>query len=161
VAAEATFSLLDQDHKPVSSGTTRTVDFSKFGLLGYGFKYFIRNQELERSEFLNDDCFAVRVDVHIFKQAPALPMALIPPSDMQRHLSGLLSSKLGGDVEFLVGGETFAAHRLVLRARSLVFKAFVPTMTNAAVIEIEDMEAPVFRAMLAFIYTNTWPNMDG
>ena len=67
MAAEATFSLLDQDHKPVGSGTTRTVDFSKFGLLGYGFKYFIRSQELERSEFLNDDYFAVRVDVHIFK----------------------------------------------------------------------------------------------
>jgi speckle-type POZ protein len=107
------------------------------------------------------------VDVHIFKQAPALPMALILPSDMHHHLGGLLSSKLGGDVEFLVGGETFATHRLVLRARSPVFKASVPTMTkedvatNAAVIEIEDMEAPVFRAMLAFIYTDTWPNMDG
>jgi speckle-type POZ protein len=100
-----------------------TVDFSKFGLLGYGFKYFIRSQELERSEFLNDDCFTVRVDVHIFKQAPAPPMALVPPSDMHRHLGGLLSSKVGADIEFLVGGETFVAHRLVLRARSPVFKA--------------------------------------
>jgi hypothetical protein len=67
VAAEATLSLLNHDHKLVGSGTTRTVDFSKFGLLGYGFKYFIRSQELERLEFLNDDCFAVRVDVHMFK----------------------------------------------------------------------------------------------
>jgi speckle-type POZ protein len=170
VAAEATFSLLDQDHKPVPSGsrTTSTVDFSKFRLLGYGFKYFIRSQELERSEFLNDDCFTVRVDLHIVKQVPVPPMAVVPPSDMHRHLGGLLSSKLGADVEFLVGWETFAAHWLVLRARSPVFKAelSVPTMkegvaTNAAIIEIEGMEAPVFRAMLAFIYTDTWPDMDG
>jgi speckle-type POZ protein len=76
---------------------------------------------------------------------------------------------VGADVEFLVGGETFTAHGLVLRARSPVFKAglSVPTMTkedvatNTAVIEIEDMEAPVFRSMLAFIYTDTWANMDG
>jgi speckle-type POZ protein len=33
--------------------------------------------------------------------------------------------------------------------------------TNAAVIEIEGMEAPVFRVMLAFIYTDTWFDMDG
>lgn len=175
VAAEATFSLLDQDQKPVPSysATTGTVDISKFGLFGgYGFKYFIRNEDLERSEFLKDDCFAVRVDVHIVKQVPVPPMPeLVPPSHMHRHLGGLLSSKLGADVEFLVGGETFAAHRLVLGARSPVFKAelSVPTTTKekgaaatttSAVIEIEDMEAPVFRAMLAFIYTDTWPDMD-
>ena len=50
-------------------------------------------------------------------------MALVPLSDMHRHLGGLLSSKLGAEVEFLVDREMFAAHRLVLRARLPVFKA--------------------------------------
>lgn len=119
------------------------------------------------------------MDVHILKPQVPVPVPVPPPdmavvvptpSDMHRHLGGLLSSKLGADIEFLVGGETFASHRLVLRARSPVFKAELSAVpmtkegfaaTNAAVIEIEDIEAPVFRAMLAFIYTDTWPDMGG
>ncbi|KAF7092435.1 hypothetical protein CFC21_094919 [Triticum aestivum] len=73
---------------------------------------------------------------------------------------------VGADVTFEVGGETFTAHRCVLAARSQVFMAqlFGPmsegTATSDNVIHIKDMEAKVFRALLHFIYTDSFPVMD-
>lgn len=163
--AEATLSLLDQDQKPVPyySSTTGMVRLSKIvpgG--GVGFEDFLEKEELEQSQVLNDDCFAVRVDIRIVKEEAVPSMAaVVPPSDMHQHLFDLLSSKEGADVELQAGGETFAAHRLLLGARSSVFREelFVPTPQK--IIQIDDMEAPVFRAMLTFIYTDAWPaDMD-
>ncbi|XP_062227477.1 BTB/POZ and MATH domain-containing protein 1-like [Phragmites australis] len=160
VTVKTTFSLLDQDQKPVRSYRhTATVTFSAPGLKGY--ERFIRRKELERSEHLKDDCFAVRVDVRIVKEAPS---TVVPLSDMHRHLGDLLWSKEHTDVEFRVSGETFAAHRLLLGARSPVFKAelFGPIKegTTTDVIQIDDMEAHVFRALLTFVYTDAWPEME-
>ena len=65
---------------------------------------------------------------------------------------------------FEVNGKTFAAHRCVLAARSKVFMAqlFGPMMesTTSSVIHIKDMEAKVFAALLRFIYTDSFPQMD-
>jgi len=66
-------------------------------------------------------------------------------------------------VVFDVGGQTFAAHRCVLAARSPVFSAeLFGTMkesnTNTAgVIHVDDMEAQVFKALLYFVYTDSLP----
>ncbi|EEE51007.1 hypothetical protein OsJ_31636 [Oryza sativa Japonica Group] len=90
----------------------------------------------------------------------------VPPSDMHLHYGDLLSSeeRYATDVEFLVGGETFTAHRLVLAARSPVFmvELFGPMKEGTTVnkIHIFDMEAQVFRALLKFIYTDMLPEMD-
>ncbi|KAM3277983.1 hypothetical protein ACQJBY_045703 [Aegilops geniculata] len=77
---------------------------------------------------------------------------------MHRHFGDLLSSKEGVDVEFLVGGEKFRAHRSVLAARSPVFRAeFFGSMkesTTKNAIHIDDMEAEVFSNLLTFIYTD-------
>ena len=64
---------------------------------------------------------------------------------------------------FDVGGQTFAAHRCVLAARSPVFSAeLFGTMkesnTNTAgVIHVDDREAQVFKALLYFVYTDSLP----
>ena len=84
---------------------------------------------------------------------------------MQRHFADLLTAKEGADVTFKVGGETFAAHRCVLAARSRVFKAelFGPMKegtATAGVIHVEDMDARVFRAMLEFIYRDSEPELE-
>ncbi|GJN15682.1 hypothetical protein PR202_gb02618 [Eleusine coracana subsp. coracana] len=47
----------------------------------------------------------------------------VPPSDVVAHLGGLLESGAGSDVSFVVGRDTFRAHRAVLAARSPVFRA--------------------------------------
>ncbi|OEL36187.1 BTB/POZ and MATH domain-containing protein 1, partial [Dichanthelium oligosanthes] len=126
----------------------------------FGFDRFIEREILERSEYLKDDSFTLRVQVHVVKETPSL---LVPPSNIQQHLGSLLSME-GADVEFRVGGETFVAHRLVLAARSPIFNAelYSPMkegmVTNT--IHIDDMEAQVFKAMLNFIYTDSWPEME-
>nr|XP_015613686.1 BTB/POZ and MATH domain-containing protein 2-like [Oryza sativa Japonica Group] len=124
-----------------------------------GFKNFIRRDELERSEYLNDDYFAIAAHVIIPKEKPSV---VVPPSNMHLHYGDLLVSKEGTDVKFLVGGEMFAAHRLVLAARSLVFKAelFGPTKKGTIdAIQIDNMKARVFKALLGFIYTDIWPEI--
>jgi speckle-type POZ protein len=85
---------------------------------------------------------------------------------MQRHLTDLLMAYEGADVKFKVGGEMVTAHRCVLAARSRVFKAelFGPmkegsTATDDAIL-VEDMEAQVFKAMLAFIYGDLEPELE-
>ena len=84
-----------------------------------------------------------------------------PPSDLHQHLGELLTSKQGADVTFHVGGETFRAHRYILASRSPVFQAELlgPMREShaAAVVEIQDMEAQVFQALLEFVYTDALP----
>ncbi|XP_037451159.1 BTB/POZ and MATH domain-containing protein 2-like [Triticum dicoccoides] len=83
--------------------------------------------------------------------------------DIDHHFNGLLQTKVDADVAFEVGGETFIAHRCVLAARSMVFMAhlFGP-MKEASnnVIQIQDMEANVFKALHSFIYTDSFAVMD-
>ncbi|CAL5031991.1 unnamed protein product [Urochloa decumbens] len=158
VMAMGTFSLLDQDMKPVHAYTSTTIT-NNFGVSSVvGVERFIKRQDLEQSEYLKDDCFAIRVYVRIIREAPSMA---VPPPDIHRHLGDLLSSKEGTDVEFRVRGEMFAAHRLVLGARSPVFRAelFGPMKEGTAmdVIEIDDMEAQVFGALLTFMYMDAWP----
>ncbi|CAN6302852.1 unnamed protein product [Urochloa humidicola] len=107
VTAQATFSLLDQDGAPVPdyTFTTRMNNFSTSSERSFGYERFIRREDLERSEYLKDDCFAVRVQVYMVKEAPSV--TAVPPPELCRHIGGLLSSKEDVDVEFEVAGETF------------------------------------------------------
>ncbi|XP_037473516.1 BTB/POZ and MATH domain-containing protein 3-like [Triticum dicoccoides] len=106
---------------------------------------FIKLEDLEKSERLKDDCFTIRCDLIIAEAAAA---AFI---------------KVGADVTFNVGQESFAAHRNILAARSAVFMAelFGPMKegTTAGPIRIQDMEPNVFNALLGFIYTDLMPKM--
>ena len=84
-------------------------------------------------------------------------------ADLSRHLGELLRSEAGADVTFAVSGETFAAHKVVLAARSPVFMAeFFRDMKekDARHVEIQDMDAAAFTAMLHFIYTDAVPELD-
>ncbi|KAF8646580.1 hypothetical protein HU200_065804 [Digitaria exilis] len=77
------------------------------------------------------------------------PLMAVPPSDIGSHLGCLLDSTDGSEVSFLVGGETFPAHRAVLAARSPVFKA--------------QLFGPMKEATMAlrFMYTDAFPTDDG
>lgn len=74
----------------------------------------------------------------------------MPPSNIGEHFGELLESGKGADVNFDVDGETFSAHKLVLAARSPVFRAqlFGPMKDrNTECIKVEDMKAPVFKVV--------------
>lgn len=77
----------------------------------------------------------------------------MPPSDIGQHFGKLLESGKGADVCFEVDGEDFAAHKLVLAARSPVFRAqlFGPMKDQySQSIKVEDMLAPVFKVFSPF-----------
>jgi speckle-type POZ protein len=64
------------------------------------------------------------------------------------------------DVSFQVEGKTFDAHRLVLAARSLVFKAELfgqMAESKARYITIQDARAPTFKFMLDYMYHGLLP----
>ncbi|CAL5067757.1 unnamed protein product [Urochloa decumbens] len=106
----------------------------------------------------------VECSITVFRERGLEGAIPVPASDLPRHLGELLRSEAGADVTFAVSsGESFAAHKGVLAVRSPVFMAeFFGHMKekDAQVVEIRDMDAAVFRAMLGFIYTDAVPELD-
>ncbi|KAK1618394.1 hypothetical protein QYE76_023911 [Lolium multiflorum] len=136
---------------------------------GWGTSMFTKRAELEKSNHLKDDSFTIRCDIVVIQdyRAEDLPeitptaFVSVAPSDLYQHLGVLLKTEKGTDVVFEVGGETFAAHRCVLAARSPVFSAELfggmKEGNTAGVVRIDDMEAQVFKALLCFAYTDSLP----
>ncbi|GMJ01836.1 BTB-POZ AND MATH DOMAIN 2, BTB-POZ and MATH domain 2 [Hibiscus trionum] len=165
--------LLDQsgkDRHKVHSHFGRVLESGPYTLKYrgsmWGYKRFFKRTLLETSDYLKDDCLSIRCCVGVVKshtEGPKIYTISVPPSDLGQHLGRLLESGKGADVKFEVDGEIFAAHKLVLAARSPVFRAqlFGPLKDqNTQCIRVEDMEAPVFKALLHFIYWDTLPDME-
>ncbi|XP_047074695.1 BTB/POZ and MATH domain-containing protein 1-like [Lolium rigidum] len=111
-----------------------------------------------------DDYLTVQCTITIVKELPEAAKSVpAPSSNLHLHLGDLLESQTGADVTFLVSGETFAAHKLIIAARSPVFMAeFFGHMREASAgrVVIKDMDPQAFKAMLHFIYTDTVPELD-
>ncbi|XBJ19723.1 hypothetical protein VPH35_010663 [Triticum aestivum] len=169
VKAQFVLSFIGQSDKQESTyiGLTEVCEFPCKSA-GMSYLNFMSRDEFEYSEHLKDDGFTLRCDVLVLDAkvtGAASPFVTVPPPDMQRHFTDLLKDEEGADVTFEVGGETIAAHRCVLAARSRVFKAelFGPMKESTAAghtIHVEDMEPQVFRAMLEFIYNDSEPEID-
>lgn len=68
----------------------------------------------------------------------------------------LLRSEESADITIIVGSEKFAAHKLILSTRSMVFDAMFNTdmvEKQKNVVEIKDIELVTFKLLLEFIYT--------
>ncbi|XP_047072313.1 BTB/POZ and MATH domain-containing protein 2-like [Lolium rigidum] len=128
----------------------------------------LNREKLERSGYVIDDCFRIKCDLTLKKdihseETIGNQFVVVPPTDLHLHYRDLLDSMDGADVTFHVGGEKFLAHRIVLAARSSVFKAeLLGTMKEKtdSPIEIGDMEADVFKSLLHFIYTDSLPVLE-
>lgn len=167
VNAIFTFSVLDRNGHPVSK-YSRTIighTFSKKGSSG-GYHDFIDRGDLERALYVRDDNFSIRCDVSVVvkdndqQKCNQSVVVVVPPSDLLRHLEGLLKNMDGADVIFRVGGEEFSAHRAVLAARSTVFKAELfgaMKEKECGLVEVCDMEADIFKSLLHYLYTDSLP----
>ncbi|XP_024313975.1 BTB/POZ and MATH domain-containing protein 1-like [Brachypodium distachyon] len=85
---------------------------------------------------------------------------VVPCSDIGAHLGRLLDDG-NSDVSFVVGGDTFPAHRAVLAARSPVFKAeLFGSMAESTMssITLADIAPATFEVFLRFIYTDALPD---
>lgn len=87
----------------------------------------------------------------------------VPPSNLSSHFGKLLLEENGADLTFSVGGESFAAHKIILAARWPVFEAELYGQMKERedqCIIVEDMQPGVFKALLHFIYTDSLPCVD-
>ncbi|CAM8976744.1 unnamed protein product [Rhodiola kirilowii] len=165
--------LMDQsgkDRHKVHTHFGRTLEGGPYSLKYrgsmWGYKRFFKRTLLESSDYLKDDCLSVRCSVGVVRshtEGPKIYSIDVPPSNMGQQFGKLLESGKGTDVTFEVDGETFSAHKLVLATRSPVFRAqlFGPMKDhNTQSIQVEDMEASVFKALLHFMYWDSLPNMQ-
>ncbi|XP_066347943.1 BTB/POZ and MATH domain-containing protein 2-like [Miscanthus floridulus] len=88
----------------------------------------------------------------------------VPESVLRHDLTRMLRDGAGADVTFVVGDRFFRAHRYVLAARSMVFKAqLFGAMKEAqqggdgarCVIKVDDMDPAAFAGLLHYIYTDS------
>ncbi|KAK9984118.1 hypothetical protein SO802_033643 [Lithocarpus litseifolius] len=165
--------LLDQSGKErhkVHTHFGRTPDSGPYTLKYrgsmWGYKRFFKRTALETSDYLKDDCLSVNCSVGVvrsYTEGPKIYSIAVPSSNIGLNFGQLLETGKGTDVNFEVDGETFAAHKLVLATRSPVFRAqlFGPMRDqNTQCIKVEDMEAPVFKALLHFMYWDSLPDMQ-
>ncbi|KAF6161169.1 hypothetical protein GIB67_007810 [Kingdonia uniflora] len=125
--------LLDQSGKErhkVHSHFDRSLESGPYTLKYrgsmWGYKRFYKRTMLESSDFLKDDCLSMRCTVGVVRnrtEGPKHFTITVPPSDIGQNLKKIFESGLGSDITFEVGEETFKAHKLVLAARSPVFRA--------------------------------------
>lgn len=125
----------------------------------WGYKRFFRRALLETSDFLKDDCLKINCTVGVVVSAVDCPRShsiQVPESDMGAQFGTLLENMEGSDITFNVAGEKFHAHKLVLAARSPMFRTkFFEGSEENKEVEVTDVEPKVFKAMLHFIYRDS------
>ncbi|WOG93957.1 hypothetical protein DCAR_0313247 [Daucus carota subsp. sativus] len=165
--------LLDQSGKEkhkVHSHFDRALESGPYTLKYkgsmWGYKRFYKRTALESSDYLKDDCLSMHCTVGVVRnriEGPRQYSIPIPPSDMGQSLKHLVDSELGSDILFRVGDETFKAHKLILAARSPVFRAqFFGLVGNTKMDEVtlEDIDPSIFKAMLLFLYSDELPDIQ-
>ncbi|VAH13796.1 unnamed protein product [Triticum turgidum subsp. durum] len=161
-------SILDHAGKPWrTKGNTEAkgVKYSSSSSTCRGWGSFMETKDLDKEKQFKDDGVSILCDVAVYDTRAANYRAgltptgtVVPPSELHQQLAVVLwESKEGVDVEIEAGGETFAAHRWMLAARSPTFKAELALTTATNMLHIDGMDAAVFKAMLHFIYTDTLP----
>lgn len=131
----------------------------------WGYKRFFKRTSLETSDYIKDDCLLINCTVGVVRnrlEGPKQYSIPVPPSDMGQGLKDLLESEIGCDIVFEVGDETFKAHKLILAARSPVFRAQFYGLVgdrNLDKVVVKDVEPSIFKAMLLFIYTDKFPDV--
>lgn len=144
----------------------------------HGYRKFVRRSVLEspNNGYLKHDTIVIRYEIELVvtsggalnrpKQlAPAVDVSAFPTLGDQ--IKALLTSDAEKtDVVFEVERQRFPAHSLVVAARSSAFRAMLRTGAemregSEGVIRIGDVRAPVFRVLLAFLYSDELPDGTG
>ncbi|CAL4942739.1 unnamed protein product [Urochloa decumbens] len=149
--------FIDEGGQP-SSTTPKRSNIHVFQMSGggaWGWSQFISVPHLEENNVKDRHIWLVCAIMVV--NDSSIPM---PPSDLGDHLGALLDSADGIDVSFVIGGQTFHAHRAVLAARSPVFRAeLLGSMAESTMssITLQDIAPETFKLMLQFVYTDAFP----
>ncbi|KAH9702254.1 BTB/POZ and MATH domain-containing protein 3 [Citrus sinensis] len=122
----------------------------------WGYKRFFKRTSLETSDYIKDDCLLINCTVGVVRnrlEGPKQYSIPVPPSDMGQGLKDLLESEIGCDIVFEVGDETFKAHKLILAARSPVFRAQFYGLVgdrNLDKVVVKDVEPSIFKKTIIY-----------
>ncbi|KAM3206767.1 hypothetical protein ACQJBY_062119 [Aegilops geniculata] len=166
VTATYKMSILDKSWEP---SCTQIMENHRFETDdGYwGWRKFMKHKDLDTEKYLKDDCLSVLCDVTVDlglrttdEVVAAAEELNSEPAPSEPH-HGLHLAE-AADVRIHLGdGQTIAAHRWVLEARSPVFKSDLAlastTGVNIAELRVDGMDADVCKALLRFIYTDSPP----
>ncbi|KAJ3704866.1 hypothetical protein LUZ61_008571 [Rhynchospora tenuis] len=166
VTASFGFTFLNKHGVPTSKACDRATFIFSPERNNYGFRDIIKRSDL-KADFVEGDYFTLVCSVTIpsdsHKEVPKQLVNGVVPFSINENFAELLESKEMADITFEIDGELFAAHKLVLSARSPVFKAeFSGRMAESKMktIKIKDIKPVTFKAMLHFIYTDSLPDMS-
>jgi len=177
LASEATnlwalynFTMLDQTGRGQDRSMGRSVQRGPCKFESQNFRRgkprFIKRSELSNSGLLVNDMLIIRCEVSVVvtrtSHEDGAPSVRVPPSRLGQDLGALLASGEDADVTFLVKDERVEAHKMILSARSPVFKAMLHSPMSKGTeggVKIEAMEPVVFQALLHFIYTDEAPSV--
>ncbi len=112
---------------------------------------------------------AVKLNLRIEEQIHPVHthLALVPDealsasNQLSDNIGALLESGEFSDITLVVRGSTFKTHKLILSARSEVFRKMLSSdmlESSSNEIKIDDLDADTVQKMLSFMYTGTLPN---
>ena len=177
------FTLVDQSERgqDVSKGRRRDQGAVKISCARqdpnarncHGYRKFVKKSILEDPArgLLMNDTIIIRYQIElVVSTGGALSRqvandkpsksVVVPPPNLGSHMLRLFEDRMCTDVVFDVEGTQIAAHKIMLSARSPVFKALLTgpmKESHADHITIKDIKAPVFKILLYFAYADDLP----
>jgi len=135
-------------------------------------KFMLRRDALDPAKrYLAKGIFSLQLELRVFQEAfetvefpgstPESPAT--PRGTVQSALRAVLASGDSTDVEMRVGDRVLRAHKLLLSARSAVFKAMLEGGMReglSKVIELPDVDPDSAQAMLEFMYSDDCAALD-
>ncbi|CAI0443307.1 unnamed protein product [Linum tenue] len=155
--------LLDQSGKgkhKVHSHFDRALESGPYSLKYkgsmWGYKRFFRRTSLETSDYIKNDCLIMNYTVGVVRtrlEGPKQYSIIVPQSNMGRGLKEIMEAEVGCDIVFRVGDESFRAHKLILAARSPVFRAQFFGLVgdrNLDEVMVNDIDPTIFKVSYGF-----------
>lgn len=183
------FTLVDQtgQGRDLTKGRTRDAGAVKISCARqdpnarncHGYRKFVKRSILEDPSrgFLQNDTIIIKYTIElVVSSGGALSrgggmvpskaeLIKVPPPCLGADLAELYNSGSDSDCTFMVEDEEFKVHKIILEARSPVFRALLNNPMKEGQegrVVVRDIKAPVFKAMLQFVYTDSLPEeLDG